>query len=66
MAQYWVNFAATGDPNGKGLPAWPAIKDRKSGRAMRLGDKIEAEAAPDSARLGIFDQAYARLLRAGN
>jgi para-nitrobenzyl esterase len=66
MSQYWVNFAATGDPNGKGLPAWPAIKDRKSGRAMLLGDKIEAEAAPDTARLGIFDQAYARLLRAGN
>ena len=66
MAQYWVNFAATGDPNGKGLPAWPAIKDRKTGRAMILGDTIEAEAAPDSARLGIFDQAYARLMRAGN
>jgi para-nitrobenzyl esterase len=65
MAQYWVNFAATGDPNGKGLPAWPAIKDRSNGRAMILGDKIEAEAAPDAARLALFDQAYARL-RGGN
>ena len=23
MARYWINFAAAGDPNGSGLPAWP-------------------------------------------
>ncbi len=65
MSQYWVNFAAKGDPNGKGLPAWPAVKDRAAGRAMILGETIEAEKTPDAARLAFFDQAYARL-RGGN
>ncbi|MWV27618.1 carboxylesterase family protein [Aurantiacibacter rhizosphaerae] len=27
VSQYWVNFAATGNPNGNGLPQWPAIGD---------------------------------------
>jgi para-nitrobenzyl esterase len=27
MATYWTNFAKRGDPNGEGVPAWPAYSD---------------------------------------
>ena len=27
MATYWTNFAKRGDPNGEGVPVWPAFKD---------------------------------------
>ncbi len=26
MSSYWTNFITSGDPNGKGLPAWPAYQ----------------------------------------
>ncbi len=27
MSNYWVNFIGTGNPNGKGLPMWPAFRE---------------------------------------
>jgi para-nitrobenzyl esterase len=26
LGRYWINFAATDNPNGEGLPAWPAYR----------------------------------------
>jgi para-nitrobenzyl esterase len=39
MQQYWINFAATGDPNGEGLPAWPLF-ERPDPLVMELGDEV--------------------------
>jgi para-nitrobenzyl esterase len=59
MASYWVNFATTGDPNGKGLPAWPAF-DAKSDRLMGFGDKIEVTPIPHKPALDFLDTYFER------
>ena len=38
MSSYWANIIKTGDPNGEGLPVWPAF-DSGSRTVMRLGDQ---------------------------
>ena len=42
MSSYWVNFAKTGNPNGKGLPEWKSY-NKATGIIMELGEKIEAK-----------------------
>jgi para-nitrobenzyl esterase len=50
MSSYWVNFASTGDPNGKGLPVWP-VYDEKKDLALGFGDQIGAIPVPNKAGL---------------
>ena len=40
MSNYWVNFARTGDPNGKGLPKWAAYKTSDE-PYMDFGDAVQ-------------------------
>jgi para-nitrobenzyl esterase len=57
MLQYWVNFATHGDPNGKGLPAWPAY-DEKTDRNIVFGDKITTATGLYRQTLDVFDRYY--------
>jgi para-nitrobenzyl esterase len=60
VSSYWVNFARTGDPNGRGLAKWPAFKDDP--RPMILGPDPGPANIPDAPRFALYDQLYARQL----
>jgi para-nitrobenzyl esterase len=64
MSSYWVNFAATGDPNGKGLPTWAVYKAKSNdAKAMVLGDPVQFGPQIEQPRLAFFDKYYAVVLK---
>jgi len=63
MMNYWVNFATTGDPNGKGLPSWQTYNGGKNdGKAMVFGNTTEFGTQVDVPRLKLFDHAYSKMM----
>ncbi len=52
-----MNFAKTGDPNGKGLPAWAAFKD---GAAPHILGEVNEFPGPDV--LNPYDEQYKTML----
>ncbi len=58
MSSYWVNFAANGDPNGKGLPKWPVFDERKNGTVMVFGDGAEPGSVLSPSQIAFFQKVY--------
>ena len=55
MSGYWVNFAKTGDPNGEGLPVWPAFNENNP-EIIELGDDVKAMPLPYREQLKFMDE----------
>jgi carboxylesterase type B/glyoxylase-like metal-dependent hydrolase (beta-lactamase superfamily II) len=61
MSSYWANFAATGDPNGRGLARWDAVGNKPE--VMEVGDKTgPVPLAGDALKLAFFERFLTRPL----
>ena len=65
MSSFWINFAATGDPNGDGLPEWP-VYTRDTEQVLEFGDAVQLRQGVRGQRLDFFDQLYAAQRAATN
>jgi para-nitrobenzyl esterase len=58
VSSYWVNFAKNGDPNGAGLPAWPAFAPTAQ-NAMHFDGQSGSRPVPNMTQIKVFDSYYA-------
>jgi para-nitrobenzyl esterase len=54
ISSYWVNFAKSGDPNGPGLPKWPAFSESNP-QAMVFDATPGARPLPNLDKLKAYD-----------
>ncbi len=55
MHAAWLRFARTGDPNGEGLPRWPAFR-RGEEAYLEIGDAVKPGSGFMSAACDLFDE----------
>ena len=55
MQQYWVNFAKTGNPNGKGLPYWPSFDETKP-TTMQFSNGASLIMRPNREQIDFIDR----------
>ncbi len=60
IQSYWINFASTGNPNGAGLPEWPAF-DEKEQRVLFINKETGSRKHPNLDKITAFDAYYAKL-----
>ena len=58
MQAYFVNFIKTGNPNGPGLPNWPAYDAKSDYMRMRIDVVSAAEPETDRARYQALDAIF--------
>ena len=56
MQNYFANFIKTGNPNGSGLPNWPALTSKGPAQYMRIDVNSRAETEAHRDRYQIMDQ----------
>ena len=56
-SSYWVNFAKTGNPNGKGLPNWPAYEAAQQ-MTMEIGEKEGVRPVAEKEKLTFFTRYF--------
>lgn len=57
MASYWTNFARYGDPNGDGLPQWPAFSDSNP-EVMYFGPTPHIGPVPSAESLEVLNEYF--------
>jgi para-nitrobenzyl esterase len=62
MAAAWVQFAKTGNPNGGGLPQWPAYR-APDYRLLDFGDAVTVRSNAQSPEIEFFQRAFETMSR---